>query len=177
MPSPRVARAMLRRAATLAVLFALLAVPAGAAPARAFEGQASACHPVHRLGVDPGALCPRVVQEGEVAPGTCEDDVCGFAVTLSARGDGVLDLRKQLRAEVEIAPFLPALPVCATEGAQPTLACQGEVLATVSLTDGACVEIRVRSVFVELAEVPPSLPIQAENGVTLCREGADLSAA
>lgn len=178
MPSARVARAMMGRAMAALALLALLLplAPAGGADPRAFEGRATLCHPLATFEVDAGDACPHVRQAGTAAPGPCEGASCLLLVTLDAQGSGVPALRKTMTVDATLDGAPQGDPLCVSEAMDAAVLCQAtDVLVALDLPDGACRLLRLGATMAEAADVPPTLPIRAENGFTACRAGAVLT--
>lgn len=166
----RLAPAMLGRAATLLLLLAVAATGVEAdAAARPFEGKASACHPLVFLGLGGVDPCPRVAHEGVLTPEGCDEGLCTLTVSVLTTANGLPQLRKDLTVDVLTSDLAEPIPLCAASGIDVSLACEGAQTVAFPLNDGSCAEIRVRSVFVELADVALTLPVRADNAVPLCR--------
>ena len=174
MPHGRDAGGMMGRLAAMVLLAALLA-PAVAAGPLGFSGQATPCHPLHTMDVRPEGLCLRVRQQGTLLPGPCEADACQLTLSVLAEANGVPLLRKTLTTDVTLDGFVQGAPLCAAESSDVAVSCQAEdVLVALALAEGTCQELRVRTTLQEAADVPPTLPIRAENGWRACRVGGAL---
>jgi hypothetical protein len=166
-----------RATATLVLLALLLPpAPAGSADPRGFEGRGTLCHSLLTYDVDAGDLCPHVRQAGVASPGPCEGETCVLLVTIEAQGAGVPALRKTLTIDATLDGVPQGDPVCASEAMDAAVACQStDALVTLDLPEGACRLLRIGSTMGEAADVPPTLPIRAENGFLACRAGALLT--
>ena len=163
-------------AVALLVALAIPVAPAGSSAPRPFAGEATFCHPFHTLDVRPGELCPRVAHAGTLAPGACEADACALLVTVQSDGAGVPLLRKTLSVDVSLDGFGQGGPVCAATAEDALVSCQAQsVVVSLALEEGACRLLRVGSLLREAADVPPTLPVRAENGFLACRAGATLT--
>ena len=179
MPSARAPPRMMGRIAAVAVLVALLAPlapAAGSADPRAFSGHATPCHPLQSLNAQDQGLCPRVRHAGTLAPGACEGASCALAVTVDAHAQGVPTLRKTLLVDVALDGVAQGAPVCEATNLDATLACSASgAPLLVTLAEGACAQLRVRSLFRDAADAPLVVLVQADSSFEACREGGVLT--
>lgn len=163
----------MRPPASLLLVLVLLAplAPADAGDEKTYNGRASTCDPVKALRMQPGPPCPTTRHEGVLRVVACENRLCLLQVDGSAAGDGLPSLRKSLVAQVVVEGVVRA-ELCRAQATGSSLLCAGGAAVALDFGGGVdCLDVRVRSTMVELAEYPPTLPVRAETGFIACFEG------
>lgn len=159
-----------------AALFAILAAPVASTSesSHGYANRASTCDLLRFVGVEVGAPCPVVRQQGTLVLSGCAGDVCTLRAVGQAEGGGVSFLAKRLVHEMSVNGLGLGPAVCEATTRDAALACQGSAEATFPLPDGGCARVEIRSTLYELDEVEPRLPVRAVRAWDACREGGDL---
>lgn len=160
---------MMGRALLLLLVLVLAASPAeGMRTTREVHGEANLCKPIS-ITLDIAFLpCPNVRHDGRIFTEGCEGAVCTLSLNLTSRGNGLPIVSKTLHAEL-IFQGDEGEYLCSTTSSVSPLSCTGSIRTQFELAESTCREIRVRTHLRDLAEVPPTIPVQADTGIMLCR--------
>lgn len=164
---------MTSRALLLGVLLLAFAGPAAGSTTRGFQNDGSTCGVVRFLTQMEVPSCPRASQDGSLALEDCERPPsmeCTVRVDVRAQGSGLPFTAKSILSEA-YQVGRPAVAVCGAAGVGHEIECAGDAGLPVSVPEGQCRELRVRTTYRDTTEVEDGIPVVVQAAFQACRAG------